>query len=166
MSSDVAAPPQTFWISPGRLLAGPYAGGWDEAATRSRVEGLVRVGVTLFVDLTEDGELPAYSAVVSGLGARWLRMPVADYGVPSAEQVVATLDAIDEELARDGLVFLHCWGGCGRTGTVAGCWLVRHGLEGAAALATYAELSRVVCGRRCPETEEQQALVLGWSAGR
>jgi protein-tyrosine phosphatase len=93
-------------------------------------------------------------------------MPVRDFGVPPASQVVETLDAIDAELARGGLVFLHCWGGCGRTGTIASCWLVRHGLDGAAALARYGELSRVVCGRRCPETDEQRALVLGWSAGR
>ncbi len=27
----------------------------------------------------------------------------------------------------NGAVYVHCWGGVGRTGTVVGCWLLRHG---------------------------------------
>ena len=44
-----------------------------------------------------------------------------------SDDLVATLDAIDAELAAGGLVYVHCWAGCGRTGVVVGCWLVRHG---------------------------------------
>ena len=40
------------------------------------------------------------------------------------------LDDVDEAIAGGGLTYVHCWGGIGRTGTVVGCWLVRHGLEG------------------------------------
>ena len=37
------------------------------------------------------------------------------------------LDAIDDQLENGGNVYVHCWGGKGRTGTVVGCWLIRHG---------------------------------------
>ena len=33
-------------------------------------------------------------------------------------------------------MYLHCWGGVGRTGTVVGCWLVRHGRTGDEALGS------------------------------
>jgi hypothetical protein len=47
-----ALPEGTSWIEPGRLLVGRYP---------ERVEGLAGVGVTLVIDLTEDGERPAYA---------------------------------------------------------------------------------------------------------
>ena len=42
--------------------------------------------------------------------------------------MTAILDAIDTSLTGGRLVYVHCWGGVGRTGTVVGCWLLRHGL--------------------------------------
>ena len=38
-----------------------------------------------------------------------------------------------------GGVYVHCWGGIGRTGTTVGCWFVRHGRTGDQALAEIAE---------------------------
>ncbi|MFM7931942.1 MAG: dual specificity protein phosphatase family protein, partial [Pirellula sp.] len=37
------------------------------------------------------------------------------------------LDAIDHSLDKKTPVYLHCFGGIGRTGTVICCWLLRHG---------------------------------------
>ena len=42
--------------------------------------------------------------------------------------------AIDEAMSAGKAVYVHCWGGVGRTGTVVGCWLVRHGRTGEQAL--------------------------------
>ena len=39
-------------------------------------------------------------------------------------------------------IYLHCQAGIGRTGTVVGCYLVRHGLSGRAALSHLNELRR------------------------
>jgi rhodanese/phosphatase family protein len=164
-----------FWAEPGKLLAGPYPGAYgDEAAARARVEAILRHGVTLFVDLTEEGELDAYAhrlaerpaAAVSGSVPRHLRRPVVDMAVSTDEELAATLDAIDDELGRGGVVFVHCWGGCGRTGTVISCWWVRHGLEPREALDRFQERCRAYTRLRCPQTPEQVAVVLGWSAGR
>jgi protein-tyrosine phosphatase len=163
-----------FWAEPGKLLAGPYPGAYgDEAAARARIEALRRHRVTLFVDLTEDGELDPYAHLLRDDGAsplraaaRHLRRPVLDMSVSTEEELVATLDAIDDELARGGVVFVHCWGGCGRTGTVISCWWVRHGLEPREALARFQERCRAYTRLRCPQTPEQAAVVLGWSAGR
>ena len=47
----------------------------------------------------------------------------------------AVLDMLDTALQAGQAVYLHCWAGIGRTGTVVGCYLVRHGLTGEQALA-------------------------------
>ena len=142
---------ESYWVEPGRLLAGAYA---------RDVDALLAAGVTLFVDLTEDGELAAYSSLVRA-PARHVRAPIHDFSVPARDELRRTLDVIETELSHGGVVYVHCRGGCGRTGTVIGCYLVQSGMSGEEALARVEEL----CGWSCPETEEQRSLVLGWRVG-
>lgn len=145
-------PPEgAYWVEAGRLLAGRYVRDLD---------ALRAAGVTLFVDLTEDGELPPYAGSIES-PARHVRMPIGDFSVATEEQMRETLDLIDAELEAGGRVYLHCRGGCGRTGTVVACHLVRHGASGEEALRRVEQL----CGWSCPETEEQRAMVLGWQTG-
>ena len=67
-------------------------------------------------------------------------------GTPTAGHVMQILDDIDAVRADGGTVYVHCWGGVGRTGTVVGCLLVRHGLDGGDAIARIAELRREIPG--------------------
>ena len=121
---------------------------------------MVAEGVTLFVDLTEEGELTPYDALIPQ-NVRHLRLPVRDFTAPSREQIAFALGTIDAELADGGVVFVHCWAGCGRTGVIVGCWLVRHGTPPRDALSRVAELR----GLGCPQTLEQQLTVLAWKPG-
>lgn len=116
--------------------------------------------MTLFLDLTQDGELEPYASHVD-VPARYVNRPIGDFSVPTRERLSATLDEIDAELARGGVVYVHCWAGCGRTGVVVGSWLVRHGAEPEEALRRIADAR----GRGCPQTLEQRELVLGWQRG-
>ena len=122
---------------------------------------MVDLGVTLFLDLTQPNELVPYESLVPD-SARHVRMPVRDFTAPSEEQIVAALDLVDAELAAGGLVYVHCWAGCGRTGVVIGCWLVRHGADPSDALRLIAETR----GLGCPQTLEQRHAVLDWELGR
>jgi len=118
----------------GRLVGGayPYRSDPDEGAELLR--RLLGAGVTAFVDLTQagtagamDGHLDAYRGVVASThGVEVVRSPIPDMGVPTAGQVVETLDAIDDLLDRGHTVYVHCWGGIGRTGVMVGAWLLRH----------------------------------------
>ena len=147
-----AAPtPESFWVENGTLLAGRYP--YEEA-----VSALVAVGVTLFVDLTDPDEgNPPYEQFLPD-GVRRVNVPFSDFSAGTADTVRAALDAIAAEIAAGGIPYVHCLWGCGRTGTVIGCRLVRHGLTPAAALASIRER----CGRDCPETEPQRAMIRGW----
>jgi protein-tyrosine phosphatase len=162
----MAAPtPECYWVEPGRLLAGKYPGPIAHVSRGTSVPELCDTGVTLFVDLTEPFELDAYAHLLDGI--RHVRMPIRDMDVPTEEQMRRTLDLIDRELERGGLVYVHCWGGAGRTGTVVGCWLVRQGLIGAAALARIAELraGSPSLWLDSPQTAAQREMVRTWPPG-
>jgi len=159
----VKAPvPRSYWVQPGSLLAGEHPGHEQPGWTRVRLERFRAAGVTAFVDLTEAGELEPYTEQLDGW-ATYLRFPIRDYSVPSVDEMTAILDALDTALERE-VVYLHCWGGSGRTGTVIGCWLVRHGMDCDEALATIAALRRETAygAKRSPESDEQHDFVRAW----
>jgi protein-tyrosine phosphatase len=149
------------WIEPQKLIAGRHPCASTQLDAEAEVLGLVAKGVTVFLDLTEEGELMPYERLVPG-SARHVRVPVRDFSVPTDEQLVGTLDAIDAEIESGGIVFVHCWAGCGRTGVVVGCWLVRHGTPPREALTKVADAR----GLGCPQTLEQRLAILGWERGR
>lgn len=161
-----APTPESYWVDPGRLLAGKYPGAPRPAEARARIARLVDSGVSLFVDLTEPGELEPYAHLVDG-SVRHVRMPIRDMDVATPEQMRRTLDLVDRELDRGGAAYVHCWGGAGRTGTVVGCWLVRHGLDGEEALARIAALraGSPSLGLDSPQTASQRAMVRSWPVG-
>ena len=78
------------------------------------------------------------------------------------------LDEIDTAIEHDRPVYLHCWGGRGRTGTVVGCWLVRHGkATGDEALAMIQRLRKndPTSYMPSPETGKQKSMVTSWRIG-
>jgi protein-tyrosine phosphatase len=158
-----APTPESYWVDPGTLLAGKYPGGLDPAMSNMKIAPLLAAGVTLFVDLTVESELDPYAHLLDS-GASHVRMPILDMGVTSAEQMRRTLDLVDRERARGGIPYVHCWGGAGRTGTVVGCWLVRHGLDGADALRRITALraSSPELWLDSPQTNQQRAMVATW----
>ncbi len=159
----------SYWVEPSRLLAGEYPGDRDDDEARHRLRRLGWSGVDLFLDLTEPGEygLRPYPPLLAD-GAEHRRMAIPDLGAPDRAGMRAILDAIKAALAEGRVVYLHCYGGIGRTGTVVGCWLVEHGLSGPAALERLAELRDGTPdgSRRSPETDAQREMVLAWPGGR
>jgi protein-tyrosine phosphatase len=161
-----------YWVQPGRLLAGEYPGAVDESEARRKIRRLLSVEVTFFLDLTEEGELIPYSHLLSEPGAtakkpEYLRMPVKDLHTSSKAQMVKILDTIDRALDRGHIVYVHCRGGVGRTGTVVGCYLARHGLTGKDALGElkrlYRVMKKVTRKQDTPETPQQVAMVRHWA---
>jgi hypothetical protein len=151
-----------------RLLAGEYPGSHDPAEAVRRLRAFQDHGVTLYVDLTHPADaLASYERLVLP-AARRAGHPIVDMGVPTIPHMTRILDAIDGGLDRDGSVYVHCWGGIGRTGTVVGCWLVRHGLDDGNPIGRIAELRRDVSDAAVPspQTSAQRAMVEAWKRGR
>lgn len=152
---------ECYWLAPGLVLAGEYPA--------AHLPALRQAGITDFIDLTTiDEGLPAYRARLAA-DQRWQRWGIADYSVPSPARMRQILDAIGVAIAGGGRLYLHCHGGAGRTGTVAGCLLVEHGLPAPQALDLLARKWQVVAKSArsplSPETDEQREFVRHWPSG-
>ncbi len=175
---------RSYWVVEGRLAAGAYpgkAGRGDREHVPEVLEQLLNAGIDTFVNLTQDDpsvfphgtdiHLTRYHRAVDGR-AEVLACPIPDMGVPygGEEELVGILDVLDEALAAGGNAYVHCWGGLGRTGTVVGCWLARHGYgHGGEVLSMLDDLrlGDLDAGdRSSPQAPDQVAMVVGWEAGR
>lgn len=163
----------TYWVEPGRLLAGEFPGAWNERDAAIRLGLYLECGVTDFIDLTVPQELDSYEALLvsvareRGTEAGYRRFSIPDMDVPEKPAImIAILDHLDDLLTGGGVPYVHCWGGIGRTGTVVGCYLVRSGLTGEQALDRLAEMWRGVAKssryRTSPQTWEQFDYVRTW----
>jgi protein-tyrosine phosphatase len=173
---------KSYWIIPGRFRAGEFPGikTASEATTddeaRRRLRWLLEGGTNYFVDLTQQGELGLnpYDQLLNEeakkipVVARHNRIPLKDFNTPAIEKVVEILDTIELALSLGKNIYLHCHAGKGRTGTVVGCYLVRQGLSGKAALELLQKLRKDIPGHeeQSPETEGQIRMVLEWKKGQ
>ena len=159
--------PEAYWVEPGLLLAGPYPAPRWAHITNDKLQKLLRASIQLFVDLTEKGEALPYADKLMGK-ARHVRMPISDFDIPSTSEMAAILTVLDRAIRQQQRVYVHCLAGMGRTGTVIGCYLVRHGMDGAEALKTIRKLRANTPFARSPspETEMQQRMVLRWPIGQ
>jgi hypothetical protein len=159
--------PEAYWVEPGSLLAGPYPAPHQTHITHDKLQRLLQTGIQLFVDLTEPGEAVPYTDKLMGK-ALYQRMPISDFDTPAPHEMINILNTLDYALRRSQRVYVHCLAGMGRTGTVVGCYLVRHGMSGDEALKAIRKLRADTSFARSPspETEAQRRMVLRWSVGR
>lgn len=171
--ADAAGRPHSncYWLAVGRMLAGEYPGDRCPEKARPKLERILDAGVRRFIDLTEPRELEPYSQILAELAAErgievvHQRHPIVDMGVPSIAGMRAILDSLCAP--HEGVTYLHCWGGIGRTGTVAGCLLIEAGYTAADALALIARKWTAMEKRgrepQSPQTTEQFAFVRNWT---
>jgi len=173
MSEGMPVPIEnSYWVIQGKLLAGEYPGAHSAREAKERLARLVSIGVSAFIDLTYPGEfgIKPYELLLpesegdAGLGLDYRRFSVGDMRVPTPEGMIRILDAIDDALDAGRTVYVHCYGGLGRTGTIVGCFLVRHGTGGREALSEIRRLRQDTPQSYLdsPQTPEQAEMILGW----
>jgi protein-tyrosine phosphatase len=87
---------------------------------------LARAGVRIVVDLRAERDLDVPTGLLAELGIRRLHLPIRDGQTPTTEQVAALLRAVEE---TDGVVYVHCGAGVGRSGSMSAAYLVTTGAE-------------------------------------
>jgi len=171
--------PQHYPIEPDTLFGGEYPGNRNPEIAQARIFALVDHGVRTFIDLTSPHDhmapyeqLLAEMEVETGTRLRRIAAPIPDMGVPDTEEVMgAIMNIVRDSITSGPAVYVHCWGGIGRTGTVVGCWLRECGLGPDEALKQvqylYAtHMPKVRIHTESPQTREQKDYIRGWNGGR
>jgi len=174
--SSTLPPPLSgsYWVIPGQFLAGEHPAAYGESAIPRRVQELLRSGISVFYDLTEPRisdrhyeSILYQQAAEFDLGVRYFNFPIEDFTAPSVETVRTILDSIDQNIEEGRSIYVHCFAGIGRTGTIVGCYLARHGTTGQAVLHQIAQLRSQLPSwyRQSPEAPDQIDLVKSWKEG-
>jgi Tyrosine phosphatase family len=167
--------PQHYPIEVGKLYGGEYPGHPDPGIARIRLRHLITLGVRTFVDLTAAADRMApYEGLLAELEAaagsplRRISQPIPDMGIPEAGGTMrAIIGSIRESTQFAPAVYVHCWGGIGRTGMVVGCWLRECGYDPESALShvqhLYAShMPKVRIHPESPQTPAQKDYIRHW----
>ena len=173
--------PRSYWVIPGKLYAGAYPGDPDKSIMETKITSLLDCGIRHVVNLMEASEIDHngryfldYSeklrelALKRGIDASMARFPIRDVSIPSQSLMKEILDHIDRNITEGLPTYVHCWGGKGRTGTVVGCYLARHGIavgKDALEMIDHLRLHDANSYEPSPETREQCAMVVSWKVG-
>ena len=170
---------RSYWVMPGKILAGVFPDVWSDDTAALTLRALLHAGIRTTLNLTEEGEtnqglpLPDYTGLFAkfaaeiGVEVACERRPIHDFDVPSVADLRDTLDVVDAAVAAGKPVYIHCRGGWGRTGTVVGCYLVRHGLANPGDALAELQRLRDTQGQigDSPQTDGQRDMVRSWRAG-
>jgi protein-tyrosine phosphatase len=165
----------SYWVIPDHFRAGEHPTIGSVDGTKLKLRWLMGIGVNHIIDLTETGEADvdyplhiANEAAFLQKHVTYNQYPLPDWQVPSQGKMIEILDTIEAALSQGKNIYLHCYGGKGRTGTVVGCYLVRHGTPVIKVLGEIQELRKEIPDndRRSPETEAQRKMVIEWNKGR
>ncbi len=177
LAQSDAKPPtsSSYWVVSGHFLAGAYPGDPDSVAHQKKIQAILDGGIRVFISLMEKNEKDHHGkSFVPYEGpakeycpdSECLRFSIRDLHPPSAAGMTTILDTIDQCLATSKPIYLHCWGGVGRTGTVVACWLLRHGLANhdnvLHVLSELRKQDQERGSRTSPESHEQNDFVLAW----
>jgi hypothetical protein len=123
------------WVIPGMVMAGAYPGALDDKENDRQLKSILNKGIDTFVCLQAevDDEIPE-EHWRAGHGLRpyfvdarrlskvpliWRHLPIVDGGVSEDEFMEALVCDLLDDLKAGRVLYLHCWGGHGRTGIVA-----------------------------------------------
>ncbi|HEX4772290.1 MAG TPA: tyrosine-protein phosphatase [Bryobacteraceae bacterium] len=99
-----------------------YRGGQP---TSEGFQQLATAKISLVIDLREPSEgTEAERRLVQSLGMQYLDVPLPRLSAPSPAQIKRVLSLLVPD--DNGRVFVHCWRGKDRTGTVIACYRIQH----------------------------------------
>ena len=169
---------QAYWVVPGRLMAGCYPGSEKPAEADLKLAGLIDHGIRHIINLMKPGEINRAGrpfvpyekrlieiAAAEGCQVTVERHAIKDMGIPGRVEMGRILDGIDASIAQNRPVYVHCLGGIGRTGTVVGCYLARHGYANGRQLINQIQKLRkntITRHMMSPETNQQIELICSW----
>jgi protein-tyrosine phosphatase len=111
-------------ITPEILLGGQPA--------RHSLVSLVAAGVTGVINMRDEYD---YEEEIGNLELDYLYLPTIDHTAPSLINLERGVTFIKGQVARDGSVYIHCWGGVGRGPSMVAAYFISQGMTVEEAIA-------------------------------
>mmetsp|Transcript_4622 Transcript_4622/g.6452 ORF Transcript_4622/g.6452 Transcript_4622/m.6452 type:complete len:202 (+) Transcript_4622:72-677(+) len=131
-ASEIVGPTDwSNWVIKGRVIAGAYPGHQNETEHREVIQQIIHKGnVTTFVCLQTEKELGRFRsykevALTFKEDLQFVHFPIADQNIANFDAVYHLVEDLKSRLHNGEVLYIHCWGGHGRTGTIIGCLLAR-----------------------------------------
>jgi len=148
----------------GRLILSGHPAALPGLSAEQAVAHYARLGVRTLLTLLRPEELHALGlehlqVLCVSNGLEWQHAPIADHQAPDPDFESWWMrhgPALHQQLDEGAAVAIHCWGGKGRTGTIAARILIERGLAPDAAIAAVRQ-----CRPGAIETAAQVQYVLG-----
>ena len=83
-------------------------------STRNDVEEMNANGIKVVISLETDYPFPDFAE----LDIAHYEIPVCDFGAPTEAAVIKFIEILRKSLSEGKPVLVHCYAGCGRTGTM------------------------------------------------
>ncbi len=169
---------RSYWVISGKLLAGEIPSSSKRSVRKQKVQNLAEMGFDTIINLMEPDEktfsgelLVDYTSDLQDYAKRIEKkvtvchFPIKDLSTTTAEKMKQIITQIFNEIQAGKKVYVHCWGGIGRTGLVIGCFLLeqkRATKENVIETIAYLKRTTSIASRRSPETDEQMDFILDW----
>lgn len=162
----------SYWVIPNQLLVGEIPIGSNQNETKVKLDCLINLNVSAVINLMEGDEKDHsgniffnYQSHLNEHGVITHQFPIRDMDIPSPIQMMRILNQINFYVKQYKVVYVHCWGGLGRTGTVVGCYLlsirladVHNVLDSISILKSQSGLA----DKESPQTIAQREFILDW----
>lgn len=118
MDDLVGPTEESNWLIPGRLMVGGCP------VTAEEMEDISEAGADLLVCLLNRDDFASriskkkYKRFARNVGLNVIFKPIADGDITTDRRAFSIARMIVEKLENGDVVYLHCWGGHGRAGTI------------------------------------------------